>query len=265
MAKPPVNWNNVSMLTPGLKNLGNQFNERWPTRYGDSDGAVGDYAHSEYDSGHNADDTKYNNAEWDSDSDNKSEVRAIDVDCDLNDPSITSSSDKQAQMQKVIDHMRNLPDLSSVIRYMIFDGRIYKASNGFKAETYTGSSAHTEHAHFSGAYSQSSDENTSFDYRFEEVGDMALSDADINKIVDKVWGKTFDNPYTTEVEGTWAGGYLRYAPSLSRIRNELMPQFDQLDASNAALSTEVTELKAMVAELTALVEGHVSGIIEANR
>jgi hypothetical protein len=258
MAKPPVNWNNVSKLTPGLKNLGNQFNKRWPKRYGDSDGAEGDYAHSQGTSGHNPDDTSYDNAEWDSDSDNKSEIRAIDVDKDLN--------ESGSNMQMVIDHMRTLPNLSSVIRYMIYNKKIYKASNGFKPETYTGSNTHTEHAHFSGAYSQSSDENTTFNYRFEEVGNMALTDADVQKIwASKTWDSEGDQEYPITM--------LRYLKSANTIVNDtkvgLKPEFDQLDASNAALATQVSglkvqvdELKVMVAELTALIEGHVSGIIE---
>jgi hypothetical protein len=60
VAKAPVNWNTVPLLTPGMKNLGNQFNFRWPVRDGTSDGAVGNYKHQLGKSGHNPDDTKYN-------------------------------------------------------------------------------------------------------------------------------------------------------------------------------------------------------------
>jgi hypothetical protein len=144
-----------------MKNLGNQFNRRWPNRDGTSDGAIGDYAHSQEHSGHNADDTSYDNAEWDGDSDNTPEVRAIDVDNNLNDPEVS--------FQDVIDHMRRLPGLSSVIRYMIYNRKIYRAPD-FEPVTYTGASAHTEHGHFSGAYSNASDANSTFDFKFEELG-----------------------------------------------------------------------------------------------
>jgi hypothetical protein len=174
MAKA-VTWNNVDMLTPGLKNLGNQFNRRWPNRDGTSDGARGDYAHTQEDSGHNPDDTKYNNAEYD-DNDGKPEIRAIDVDNNLNDPEVS--------FQDVINHMRRLPNLGSVIRYMIFNRKIYRAPN-FEPETYTGASAHTEHGHFSGARTQASDENSRFDFKFDELGDsMALTDDDIKRFWD---------------------------------------------------------------------------------
>lgn len=169
MAKA-VNWNNVDSLTPGMKNLGNQFNRRWPNRDGASDGAWGDEAHTKHKSGHNRDDTSFNNAEWDGDPDNIPELRAIDVDNNLNEPGVN--------FQMVIDHMRKLPGLEKVIRYMIYNGKIYSASNGFNPQTYTGASAHTEHGHFSGAYTQASDQNTTFDFKFEEVGDMPFTQAD---------------------------------------------------------------------------------------
>lgn len=167
MAKP-VNWNNVSMLTPGLKNLGNQFNAAFPDRDGTSDGAIGDYAHTQENSGHNPDDTSQHNAEWDGDSDNKSEVRAIDVDNNLNSAGVS--------MQNVIDHIRKLSNLKSVIRYMIYNRIEYHVDNNFNPQPYTGASAHTEHAHFSGARSDASDENTTFDFRLDELVALTTED-----------------------------------------------------------------------------------------
>lgn len=161
MAKA-VDWNNVPSLTAGMKNLGNQFNRRWPSRDGASDGAWGDEAHTKHKSGHNRDDTKFDNAEWDGDPDNIPEIRAIDVDNNLNESGVT--------FQMVIDHMRKLPGLASVIRYMIYNGKIYNAPD-FEGKTYTGASPHTEHGHFSGAYTQASDNNTKFDFKFDQVGD----------------------------------------------------------------------------------------------
>lgn len=175
MAKAAVNWNSVSMLTPGMKNLGNQFNARWPNRDGASDGAIGDYKHSQGTSGHNPDDTSHHNAEWDGDSDNAPEIRAIDVDNNLG---------GDVSMQEVINHMRTLPNLGSVIRYMIYNEKIYRSSNDFEPEDYNGPSPHKEHAHFSGAYSQSADNNRTFDFQFEKLGeqDMPLTNDDVSKI-----------------------------------------------------------------------------------
>lgn len=227
MAKPPVVWNNVSMLTPGMKNLGNQFNKRWPGRDGTSDGAIGDYAHTQEKSGHNADDTSYHNAEWDGDSDNTPEVRAIDVDNNLNDDEVS--------FQNVIDHMRKLPGLGNVIRYMIYNRKIYRAPN-FEPETYTGSSAHTEHGHFSGAYSQASDQNKSFDFKFEELG----------------------MPTADEIATTTLAKFRNSYDDLSDSeRNRLTAVIDtKLSARFNALATSVEELKA-------LLESHIAGVIES--
>lgn len=172
MAKA-VNWNNVDMLTPGMKNLGNQFNARWPDRDGASDGAIGDYAHQQGISGHNPDDTQFHNAEWDSDSDNTPEIRAIDVDNDL-------GGDVSAQ--QVVDHIRKLPDVSSVLWYIIYNRKIYVAPD-FNPVDYKGTSPHTEHIHFSGARTQAADNNRTFDYQFEKLGeDMPLNNTDFDEI-----------------------------------------------------------------------------------
>lgn len=241
MAKPPVNWSNVDMLTPGMKNLGNQFNRRWPDRYGDSDGAQGDYAHQQGTSDHNPDDTQYHNAGWDGDSDSKKEIRAIDVDKDLNDSS--------CDMQDVIDHMRKLPNLGSVIRYMIYDGKMYHVDDDFEPTNYTGSNDHSHHAHFSGARSQSSDENTTFDFKFEEVGDMALTDDDAKKVAYHVWNYMMGDPETDNTKQSSAGWWQRSSMQRAHTTQEVVKE-------------EVAALAAQVQALTDLVESHIAGLLE---
>jgi len=176
MAKPPVNWNTVSMLTPGMKNLGNQINRVFINRDGTSDGAIGDYAHQQGKSGHNPDDTSHHNAEWDSDSDNIPEVRAIDVDSNLGD---------EVSAQALVDHIRKLPNVGTVLRYIIYNRKIYSASNGWNPQPYTGPSPHTEHIHFSGQYSNAADSNTSFNYKLEDIP-MALNAADKTWIIQQI-------------------------------------------------------------------------------
>jgi len=255
MATPPVNWNNVSMLTPGMKNLGNQFNARWLKRDGASDGAVGDYAHQQEDSGHNPDDTKYHNAEWDGDSDSKSEIRAIDVDSTLNDPEVN--------MQMVIDHMRKLPNLGSVIRYMIYNRKIYKASNNFNPENYTGASAHTEHAHFSGAYSDASDENKTFNFKFDELGDD-VSEQDVTNALNKFFASTNQgDPALPESRIGHDANTQRMPGAPFSSKQVMLYQYlgsmgTAVDAANKAIANLAVE----VSELKELLESHVAGLVE---
>jgi hypothetical protein len=157
-------------LTDGLAHLRAQVNEAFPNRDHASDGTIGDAAHQAETSGHNPDDTAGARPEWNGDSDSTPEVRAWDMDSDLGQPGVTA--------QEIVDHIRALPNVSSVLRYMIYNRKIYRAANGWKSEAYTGASAHTEHIHFSGAYTQAADNNTSFDYRLGELTDMPLTTAD---------------------------------------------------------------------------------------
>lgn len=178
------NW----ILTKGLSNLRDQVNEAFPDRDKASDGTIGDAAHQAETSSHNPDDTAGSSPEWNGDPDSTPEVRAWDMDSDLRAAPATA--------QQVVDHIRRLPDVGNVLRYMIYNRKIYKASNGWAAEDYTGASAHTEHIHFTGAFTQAADNNTTFDYRLEEIP-VALTQADkdwitaqINRVEDLVWNHT---------------------------------------------------------------------------
>lgn len=81
--------------------------------------------------------------------------------------------------------------------------------------------------------------------------------------VKEIWDYTQDNPYTPEAEKTSMSGFLRYAPSLNKIEERLKPHFEDTDVKVNELSVKVDALTTAVAELTALVEGHVSGLIES--
>lgn len=251
MAKA-VTWNNVDMLTPGMKNLGNQFNKRWPNRDGTSDGARGDYAHTQENSGHNPDDTKYNNAEYD-DNDGKPEIRAIDVDNNLNDPEVS--------FQDVIDHMRKLPNLGSVIRYMIYNRKMYHVNNDFKPVAYTGASAHTEHGHFSGARSQASDENKTFNFKFDELGeDMPTA----KEVADAVWGTSWTNPANKKV--TTAAQFQMYNDvvndnAANKVIVALTPALTKLLEQVNLEPAELAAIKATLAVPTA--EQNAEAVVEA--
>jgi hypothetical protein len=185
------------VLTKGLQNLRSQINERWPNRDHASDGTIGDAAHKAETSGHNPDDTSGSRAAWTGDSDSTAEVRAFDCDTDFREPGVTA--------QMVVDHIRRLPGVSSELRYMIYNRKMYHERDGFSATAYTGASAHTEHIHFEGAWTQAADNNTTFDFKLEEVGDMPLTEADIEKIANavasKVWAAGFGSAIGRETAG----------------------------------------------------------------
>ena len=195
------------------------------------------------------------------DGDKLDEVRAWDMDTDLRAAPATA--------QQVVDHIRALPGVSAVLRYMIYNRRIYKASNGWKPEAYDGPSPHTEHIHFSGAYSQAADNNTSFDYRLEEIpvaltdadkawiraliekdGAVArglraqpnnLSDAERAKIADAVWAKQLQRPGEAEGKTTSAGAYQSYNDLVNR------------DTANAAAGAVIGVLEPKVNQILAAV------------
>jgi hypothetical protein len=148
-------------LTKGLENLRGQVNAAFPQRDKTSDGTIGDTAHQGHSSGHNPDDTPGSKPAWNGDPDSDPEVRAWDCDNDFGDPEVDA--------QDVVDHIRGLPNLSSVLRYMIYDRMEYHYSNGFRPEPYSGSNPHTEHIHFEGAWTQAADNNKTYDYRLEDL------------------------------------------------------------------------------------------------
>jgi hypothetical protein len=242
-----ANW----QLTKGLQSLRAQVNEAFPGRDTTSDGTVGDKAHQAETSGHNPDDTAGSRPEWDGDDDANAEVRAWDMDSDLRAAPATA--------QQVVDHIRHLPGVSSVLRYMIYNRKIYQASNGWYPQVYSGASAHTEHIHFSGARTQAADNNTTFDYRLEEIP-VALTGADktwitqqiaamkaevvaaVNGVDEAVWGTKLQRPGEAAGKTTTAGAYQSYNDVVNRdtanaaaahVLEELGPKLDQLLAAVA--------------------------------
>jgi hypothetical protein len=132
-----MSWIKVAWINPMFA----AFNTIAPNRAKDSDGTVGDLAHTTSPSGHNPDDTPGSRPERE-DADNIAEVRAADVTTDLRQPGVT--------MEQVVQSVLATPAERDRLIYIIFNRRIWRKSNGWRQETYTGSDPHDRHAHFSG-------------------------------------------------------------------------------------------------------------------
>lgn len=126
-------WYKASWI-PGLFAA---FDAVWPGRNHDQDGTIGDAAHQGEVSGHNPDDTPGVQAER-QDADTRPEVRAADVDA--------RGVDMDAAVAAVLADRSAL----ALLIYIIWNGHIWRASNGWAKEVYTKSDQHTTHAHFSG-------------------------------------------------------------------------------------------------------------------
>lgn len=173
-----------------LKQLFTEFNAIAPNRDHASDGSVGDEAHQQETSDHNPDETGKVPIH---DADKVNEVHAIDVDSDLREPGLS--------MEDVVQFLlaRCRAGKEKRLRYIIYNRRIWEADNDWKQRTYTGASAHTEHAHFSASYDSDKEASTASWH----LGDlMALSDSDIDKIAaaveQRIAAHTEQDPATGE-------------------------------------------------------------------
>lgn len=139
------------ILVPCLRALFTEFNKVAPNRLKDSDGSIGDTAHRQSVSDHNPDEEGRVPIH---DADAINEVHAIDVDKDLRESDLT--------MEKVVQFLlgRCRSGAEKRLRYIIYNHRIWRASNGWVQETYDGPSPHTEHAHFSASYDPKNEAST---------------------------------------------------------------------------------------------------------
>jgi hypothetical protein len=207
------------------------FDALWPNRTRTQDGTIGDTAHQASKSGHNPDDTPGSLAER-TDADNIAEVRAADVDA------------RGVNMQAVIDAIVADPDERKRFIYIIFNGYIWSASNGWRKVRYTGSDQHTTHAHFSGDPNYDEDARP---FAFSKGDDMSThSDAVI---------EAWRTGMPTAADGSGV------EPVKWRIADEgwqrrtdaaLKAQAEQIGNLTAALTAQNTALNAILAKVETL-------------
>jgi hypothetical protein len=164
-------------LVPCLKELFAEFDRIAPNRDHASDGSIGDAAHQAEKSDHNPD--------------SKGAVHAIDVDSDLK----ASFSMEDVIQYFVAECRKNNPNGTDRgrLKYFIYNRRIWSASTGWKQENYTGSSAHTEHAHFSCEYASEYENDTSSWGLVEKFGDD-VSEQDVTNALNKFFKVTDQGP-----------------------------------------------------------------------
>lgn len=186
-------WQEVIGLaskTAGMLNFERQLTAAFPKR-ALPDGWIADEFHTGT-SSHHPDDTPGSKPEWDGDPDSIPDVRAVDV---------KKSLGSSVTLRRVFEHMAKLPNLRSVVRYFIHQGLIWHERNNFVPEAHDGD-PHPEHGHVTFAFTEAADDNTTFDYRFEELVDMPLSDAEYDRIADEVVAKFWASPYGSEAYPT---------------------------------------------------------------
>lgn len=155
------------VLVPCLVQLRTELNRIAPRRDKTSDGALGDTAHQGRVSDHNDDEVGKVPIR---DTDSKHEVHAIDLDVNLREPGLT--------MEKVVRHVlaRCRGGAERRLRYIIYNRRIWEASNGWRQRAYTGDNPHDQHAHFSASYETRLEASTA-SWRLEDIS-VALTAVD---------------------------------------------------------------------------------------
>lgn len=225
------------VIVPALEDLRLQLNAIAPNRDKKSDGGIGDTSHAAARSSHNPDET--GNPEWNGDPDNKPEVRARDFDKDLKHPTISA--------ERVVQHLLKYARNGTFwwLRYIIFNKRIWRKSNGWRQERYTGVNAHTEHFHVNNDFTQAADNVSGVNYRLRELlPQEAPSMATQFNADDKAELKSAAVQGILNYQG---GGLATWAeqPANRNLLNQLTKQF-QLDQSQTESLDEIdTDLDVM--------------------
>lgn len=234
-------------LVPCLKTLFAEFDQIAPGRDHASDGSIGDAAHQAEKSDHNPD--------------SKGAVHAIDVDSNLNAP---------FSMEDVIQYFvaecrKNSPNGNDRgrLKYFIYNRRIWSASTGWKQESYTGSSPHTEHAHFSCEYASNYENDTNPWGLIPKFGDDMPT---AEEIANAVW-----NRYQINGIGGGQAAYQTLADTAGRT-NIIKADTASLKTSATTAQEVLTAIQAQLDAIKATVEAtqqaiddHVSGIIEGEQ
>lgn len=150
------------VVVPNLNELLAQMNARFPNRDKASDGAIGNTSHAARASSHNPDRTGSPDYR---DGDARDEVRARDIDKDLNSPDGMT-------MEKIVQHWLTNARAGKLwwVRYIIFNGRIWHKRDNFVTRKYTGSNKHEKHVHVNSDFTQKADSVTGTNWLLKDLG-----------------------------------------------------------------------------------------------
>ena len=148
------------IVVPPLQRLLDELNACFPNRSTASDGSIGNTAHAAGPSSHNPDET--GRPEY-ADHDGRDEIRARDVDKNLNHPTVTA--------EDVVQHLLAGARAGRFwwLRYLIYNRRIWSKSGGWKQQAYSGVNPHDHHFHVNTDYTQAADTATGADYRLRDL------------------------------------------------------------------------------------------------
>jgi hypothetical protein len=202
------------ILIACLKQLFAEFDQLAPNRDRASDGSIGDTAHQHEVSDHNPDETGSVPIH---DADSINEVHAVDVDDDLG----------VVPMETVVQFLleRCRAGAETRLRYIIYNRRIWEADNGWAQRVYTGSSPHTEHAHFSASYVTAREASTA-SWHLEDIP-VALT-ADDKKWITAEIAKVMTTPVEVGTEEWQASSAIGYGARKTFELQRDMPSVDEI-------------------------------------
>jgi hypothetical protein len=160
-----------------------QVNERWPGRDKSSDGVVGDYLHQQRESDHNPDEEGW--------------VKAMDIDKDLRgDP-----EDMDTLAEQLLEYARTRQPGSERLKNIVYKDRVASGTyaDRFWVWRYDSSLEHFSHMHVSLTDGTENDDRL-FDIPILMEDDpVALTQSEIDAIVEGVWNKAIKRPWDGKV------------------------------------------------------------------
>jgi hypothetical protein len=160
-----------------------QINYRWPNRDKRTDGVIGDYVHQQRQSDHNPDANGW--------------VHAMDIDKDLfGDP-----GDMDTFMNQLLEYARTKQPGSERLKNIVYKDRVASGTykHSFWVWRYDGSLDHFDHAHISfTAGTENNDDLFDIPILMEEE-DVALTEADLDAIAQRVWDKELKRPWDAKL------------------------------------------------------------------